>query len=270
MEKTITFFPDFYESIKFLPDEQFGAAMRAAMEYQLTGKEYAGEDAAVRMAFNFAKSQTERKREYSEKKKSAANAKWGKRDNPGSKVCADADNPDSPPCEEIQTCAQECKDMQSDSDPCTIMQDDAERCEGVQGDAPYPYPSPYPYKDLYSPAAAENQPRKTYGQYGWVKLTEGEHRALVNDLGGDELERCIAYVDKSAQKTGNKNRWKDWDLVLRDCHKERWGLKRGGRHGPEKKGEIHGCGELGPAELEAIAMALKQPPDDFGGETQAV
>lgn len=259
MEKTINFFPDFYESIKFLPDEQFGAAMRAAMEYQLTGKEYAGEDPAVRMAFNFAKSQTERKREYSEKKKSAANAKWGKRDTPGSKACADADSQD----------AASCARMQTDAEPCNEMQNDAEPCEGVQGDAPYPYPSPYPYKDLYSPAAAENPQRKKYGQYGWVKLTEGEHRALANDLGDDELERCIAYVDKSAQKTGNKNRWKDWDLVLRDCHKERWGLKRGGRHGPEKKGDIHGCGELGPAELEAIAMALKQPPDDLG-EAQAV
>ena len=36
----------------------------------------------------------------------------------------------------------------------------------------------------------------------------------------------MAYVDESAQKTGNKNGWKDWALVVHTCHRDRWGIKK--------------------------------------------
>ena len=49
---------------------------------------------------------------------------------------------------------------------------------------------------------------------------------LANDLGADELSRCITYVDEAAQTTGNKNKWKDWNLVIRKCSKGLWGLER--------------------------------------------
>lgn len=64
-----------------------------------------------------------------------------------------------------------------------------------------------------------------HGQYGWVKLTDEEHTKLTADLGEQELARCIAYVDESAQGTGNKNKWKDWNLVIRKCSREKWGVK---------------------------------------------
>ena len=44
--------------------------------------------------------------------------------------------------------------------------------------------------------------------------------------GTDELARCITYVDEAAQTTCNKNKWKDWNLVIRKCSKGRWGLER--------------------------------------------
>lgn len=66
--------------------------------------------------------------------------------------------------------------------------------------------------------------RKEYGQYGWVKLTDEEYSRLLNDLGESEVKRCIAYIDESAQATGNKNKWRDWNLVLRRCHRDGWGL----------------------------------------------
>ena len=40
-----------------------------------------------------------------------------------------------------------------------------------------------------------------YGEYGWVQLSD-------------------------EQSSGNKNRWKDWNLVIRRCHREGWGLRR--------------------------------------------
>ncbi len=66
--------------------------------------------------------------------------------------------------------------------------------------------------------------RHKYGDYGWVKLTDEEYSRLVTELGPTELARCIDYLDTSAQSTGNKNRWKDWNLVIRRCHREGWGM----------------------------------------------
>lgn len=65
--------------------------------------------------------------------------------------------------------------------------------------------------------------RNKYGRYGWVRLTDDEYSRLLDDLGQAELDRCIQYIDESAQGNGNKNRWKDWNLVLRRCHREGWG-----------------------------------------------
>lgn len=65
--------------------------------------------------------------------------------------------------------------------------------------------------------------RKEFSRYGWVKLTQEEYDRLVADWGETEAKRCIAYVDESAQSTRNKNKWKDWNLVVRRCHRDGWG-----------------------------------------------
>lgn len=80
-----------------------------------------------------------------------------------------------------------------------------------------------------APTPTEPKPPKSskhkYGEYGWVQLTEEQYSKLQQDMGQAELERCIAYIDESAQSSGNKNRWKDWNLVIRRCHREGWGLR---------------------------------------------
>ena len=68
--------------------------------------------------------------------------------------------------------------------------------------------------------------RHKRGEYGWVKLTDEEFDRLRHELGDEELQRCIAYIDESAQATGNKNKWKDWNLVIRKCSRNGWGLSR--------------------------------------------
>lgn len=65
--------------------------------------------------------------------------------------------------------------------------------------------------------------KNKYGQYGWVRLTEEQHARLLEDLGVEELSRCITYIDESAQSNGNKNKWRDWNLVIRRCNREGWG-----------------------------------------------
>jgi hypothetical protein len=76
------------------------------------------------------------------------------------------------------------------------------------------------------PRAPAKEPRHKHGEYGWVLLTDAEYARLVKDLGDAEAKRCISYVDESAQKSGNKNRWKDWNLTVRTCHRDHWGQQQ--------------------------------------------
>lgn len=104
---------------------------------------------------------------------------------------------------------------------------------------PYEYCETPPVQDTPAPPAAPEQParrrraappeqkvRHKRGEYGWVKLTDEEYERLQQELGDAELQRCIAYIDESAQSTGNKNKWKDWNLVIRKCSRDGWGLSR--------------------------------------------
>lgn len=68
--------------------------------------------------------------------------------------------------------------------------------------------------------------RESFGEYGWVKLTEEEHNRLISEYGLSEVQRAIAYIDESAQSTGNKNKWKDWNLVVRKCIRDGWGKRQ--------------------------------------------
>ena len=68
--------------------------------------------------------------------------------------------------------------------------------------------------------------RHRRGTYGWVLLTDEEYGRLLDELGEAELSRCIEYVDEAAQATGNKNKWKDWNLVIRKCSREKWGAQK--------------------------------------------
>ena len=74
------------------------------------------------------------------------------------------------------------------------------------------------------------------GEYGWVKLTDTQYARLQKDLGQEELDRCIRYIDESAQGTHNKNKWSDWNLIVRKCSREGWGKERIGKNAPVRGG----------------------------------
>lgn len=108
--------------------------------------------------------------------------------------------------------------------------------------------------DGKSAPVPKKKERHKYGQYGWVKLTDEEYARLQADLGEAELTRCISYVDESAQGNGNKNKWKDWNLVIRRCHREQWGTGR--------------RNAAAPAASAGTMDDLRVLHDMFGGEGQ--
>lgn len=106
------------------------------------------------------------------------------------------------------------------------IEEDKER--DIEGDirestADGPPPSPPPPPDPPKPPKPAARVRS---QYGWVKLTDEQYHRLISEFGQHETSRAIAYVDESAQSTGNKNKWKDWNLVIRKCIREGWGQKQ--------------------------------------------
>ena len=98
--------------------------------------------------------------------------------------------------------------------------------------------------------------KESFGEFGWIKLTMEQYRKLLERLGPEELNRCITYVDEAAQSTGNRNRWKDWYLILRRCHENRWYETRQKYSKPDVP--YGATGVLGEAELEAIQRVLRE------------
>lgn len=96
--------------------------------------------------------------------------------------------------------------------------------------------------------------KKSYGEFGWVRLSDEEYTDLTQEMGVEQLQRCITYIDQSAQSTGNRNHWVDWHTVLRRCYQNRW---YEASHAYVKQEIPMGAsGYLGEAELEAIQRVL--------------
>lgn len=145
-----------------------------------------------------------------------------------------------------------CKQMNADECRCNQMQANV---PVIQSESKSESKSESESECKTAEPSAHPEKKSAFGQFGWVKLTQKEHSGLLRDLGEAELNRCIAYVDESAQATANKNGWKDWNLVLRKCHRDGWGLRKAAY---EKPKPVYGCGELGQAEMEAIRRAMRE------------
>lgn len=105
-----------------------------------------------------------------------------------------------------------------------------------------------------SAAAEVSVCKKTYGEFGWIRLSDQEYADLQREMGDEQLRQCIAYIDESAQSTGNRNHWLDWRTVLRRCYQKRW--HEASRRNEKQSIPYGASGELGEAELEAIRQVL--------------
>lgn len=67
-----------------------------------------------------------------------------------------------------------------------------------------------------------NKIRHKHGVYGRVLLTEAEYDRLLNELGKDKLEKQIELLDEYIESNNNKNKYTNFNLVLRKSIKENW------------------------------------------------
>ena len=68
----------------------------------------------------------------------------------------------------------------------------------------------------------ENNKKKSYGKYQWVKLTDTQYDKLIKDYGEKEINTQIDLLDEYVQSNNNKNKYTDFNLVLRRSIRENW------------------------------------------------
>ena len=64
-----------------------------------------------------------------------------------------------------------------------------------------------------------------YGEYGCVLLTTSQYDKLISDYGDKNyIDKVIDRVDEQCKMTGNKYKWKDFNLVIRKVIRENWSI----------------------------------------------
>jgi hypothetical protein len=61
-----------------------------------------------------------------------------------------------------------------------------------------------------------------HGEYGWIKLSDKEYQKINEDYKEIDVNNQIKLLDEYIQGNGNKNKYKDWNLVLRKSIRDNW------------------------------------------------
>jgi hypothetical protein len=73
----------------------------------------------------------------------------------------------------------------------------------------------------------ENKNEKhCYGEFKRIKLTDKEYNKLINDYGEELIKEKIQQLDEYIQMNNNKNKYKDFNLVLRKAIRENWFINK--------------------------------------------
>ena len=64
--------------------------------------------------------------------------------------------------------------------------------------------------------------KTAYGCYGRVKLTTAEYQRLVDEFGQDYIDRQIELLDEYVESNNNKNKYTNFNLVIRKAIREKW------------------------------------------------
>ena len=67
-----------------------------------------------------------------------------------------------------------------------------------------------------------NKKYNIYGVYKRIKLTEKEYKKLVDDFGEDFIKKQIELLDEYVESNNNKNKYSNFNLVLRKSIREHW------------------------------------------------
>lgn len=77
--------------------------------------------------------------------------------------------------------------------------------------------------------------KSSYGCYGRIKLTDAEYQKLINDYGKDVIDNQIELLDEYVESNNNKNKYTNFNLVLRKSLREKWFNKKEQNNGKDKR-----------------------------------
>ena len=77
--------------------------------------------------------------------------------------------------------------------------------------------------------------KETYGTYKRVKLTEDEYKRLVEDYGEETITKQIDLLDEYIESNNNKNKYTNFNLVLRKSIRDKWFEKKETRYERERR-----------------------------------
>ena len=64
--------------------------------------------------------------------------------------------------------------------------------------------------------------KKKFGVYNRVLLTEDEYNKLVTEFGETFIQKQIEKLDEYVESNNNKNKYTNYNLVLRKAIREKW------------------------------------------------
>lgn len=64
--------------------------------------------------------------------------------------------------------------------------------------------------------------KETYGKYGRIKLTAKEYLKLIDEFGKEYIDNQIDLLDEYVESNNNKNKYSNFNLVLRRSIRENW------------------------------------------------
>lgn len=69
---------------------------------------------------------------------------------------------------------------------------------------------------------SKKETKNSYGEYKRVKLTDKEYQKLCEDYGKEKLDEQIKLLDEYVESNNNKNKYTNFNLVIRKSFRENW------------------------------------------------
>lgn len=198
-KKGFILYNSFYEPIKALKNEQLGKLLRAIFNYTINGE--ITQDNDILIAFMFIKNQIDidtNKWEEERQKRKEAGRLGGIQRAINNKL-------------NLSSNAKQNLDMPSNAKQNLANQADKVEVEVEVEDK---------VKD--NNIKEKINKKEKYGVYGRVKLTIDEYLKLVNEFGEDFIKKQIDLLDEYVEGNNNKNRYTNFNLVLRKSIRENW------------------------------------------------
>ena len=77
--------------------------------------------------------------------------------------------------------------------------------------------------------------KKSYGEYKRIKLTDNEYEKLCEEFNKEFIDNQIMLLDEYVEGNNNKNKYSNFNLVLRKSIRENWFNKGGNDNGNDKQ-----------------------------------